>query len=59
VTPRQPRHFEFEVRGLMTVLTGAEVFPDRSAGAISLVAEVRYIAKPTLAEALFSYRRAA
>jgi site-specific DNA recombinase len=54
VQPRKAgEEYEVRIRGRLAALMGAEV------SAIQMVAGVRYIAKPTISEALFSYRRAA
>jgi hypothetical protein len=48
-----------KVNGRLAALIGAPAFPEGSLSGVKLVAGVRYIAKPTISEALFSYRRAA
>ncbi len=49
-----------EIAGRLNALLGQEAYPNRVKGVWGkVVAGVRYIAKPTVSEALFSYRRAA
>jgi hypothetical protein len=50
--------FDVEIKGRLQELPGTP-FVKLSVGGGPLVAGVRYIANPTIAEALFSYRRAA
>jgi hypothetical protein len=50
--------FDVEIKGRLQELLGTP-FVKLSVGGGPLVAGVRYIANPTIAEALFSYRRAA
>jgi site-specific DNA recombinase len=54
VQPRKAgEEYEVRIRGHLAALMGLEV------SALQMVAALRYIAKPTISEALFSYRRAA
>ncbi|WP_315714179.1 MULTISPECIES: hypothetical protein [unclassified Bradyrhizobium] len=49
-----------EIAGRLNSLIGGEAYPSRVKGVWGkVVAGVRYIVKPTIAEALFCYRRAA
>jgi hypothetical protein len=57
--PPNTEDFAVEVKGRLAELCGIDAFPHGSRGKKPVVAGVRYIAKPTIAEALFSYRRAA
>ncbi|WP_315757280.1 MULTISPECIES: hypothetical protein [unclassified Bradyrhizobium] len=61
VHPKGPREgFETEVKGKLAALLGGDVFPEaRYNSGSRVVAGVRYIARPTISEALFSCRRAA
>ena len=61
VHPKGPwQGFEVEVKGKLAALVGGGVFPEaRYNNGSYVVAGVRYIAKPTISETLFSYRRAA
>jgi site-specific DNA recombinase len=52
--------FEVEVKGKLAALIGGDVLPQAHHNSGSdVVAGVRYIAKPTISEALFCYWRAA
>jgi site-specific DNA recombinase len=60
IYPNGPREgFQIEVKGKLSALIGGNVFPQANYSGVSVVAGVRYIAIPTIAAALFSYRRAA
>ena len=54
------RSVRIDIKGRLAALCdNPALFPNRAMSGGSLVAGVRYIAKPTISEALFSYRRAA
>ena len=56
----RPGGVAVEIAGRLNALLGQEAYPNRVKGVWGkVVAGVRYIAKPTNLEALFSYRRAA
>lgn len=54
IHPNGPRKgFEIEVKGKLSALVGGKVFPQAIRSGGSLVAGVRYSAKPTIGDALF------
>jgi len=58
--PARPGGVAVEIAGRLNALLGNGAYPNRVKGVWGeVVAGVRYIAKPTISEALFSYRRAA
>jgi site-specific DNA recombinase len=61
VHPKGPwQGFEVEVKRKLAALVGGGVFPEARYNSGSyVVAGERYIAKPTISEAMFSYRRSA
>jgi site-specific DNA recombinase len=56
----RPGGVRVEISGRLNSLIGGQAYPSRVTGVWGkMVAGVRYIAIPTISEALFSYRRAA
>jgi site-specific DNA recombinase len=54
------RSVRIDIKGRLAALCGnPDLFPNMAMSGGSLVAGVRYIAKPTILKAVFSYRRAA
>jgi site-specific DNA recombinase len=58
--PKAPRDgFQVEMKGKLAALIGGEAFPQAKYSGGRVVAEERYIAKPTIKNALFCYWREA